>query len=200
MPDTITLFGETLSVTKKGRLRSSTVTALLRRRADLICRLTSKFDGMTDGHVAVDSAVTRAWVAETMLTRAGGTLCIYRSTRLGADVLCVSDACSNVEVSDAELDRRRTMVASLPLSPHSAIDTGVASRLMTRAVPLSSFAISAARNRYLDSCADGIAFDEALEELRTMTTWQELAAYVSQHGYLAHGMLSSDEETNEAAA
>ena len=182
MPDTMHIFGETLPVTKLKRLRSTTLAALLRRRPDLTCKLTSAFDGMVDGSTPRNEVVSVPWVIDRVLTHTR-TLSIYQTTRLGAPVICASNASYSVDIYDAETNRRALLIQDLP---HERLPGGTDTFIQNaRGYAMVWGVLRTARINHLSTKVDGLDFDEEIERLRALTEFDEIAGYLDHVAAIA---------------
>ena len=167
------IFGETLPRTALGRVRSTTLKSLLRRRPDLVCTVTSEFDGMADGKEPVTRVVDAQWVIDNLLHSDARTVA---SDRLGAPILRTTDATYTLAISDGELARRAQMLANLPHTAAPFFDpTGITD---SAGFDLGVGHLVRLRTEYLSDITDPFAFDEAIEEMRRLTAYDELYAIV----------------------
>ena len=172
MSTRVSVFGESIPVTTTGGVRAPTMKKLLRTRSDLICRLTSAFESMTDGFDRRDDIVTHEWVIEHLVERTK-TLRIGFGRRLGCDIIFASTASYSVDIYDSEVVRRGELIASLP---HHDLPADTPTTLAySNGRPVLWGHISTARTRYLESMPDGIAFDEGVTNLLAMTDIEQLA-------------------------
>ena len=161
MKNTKTLFGHTFTTSVKGRITRPSLVKALRdpafaKRIRVV--LTSHFDGMIDGSRSCE-VETSASVLAGFVESGRSTFGLYVNSN---GTLHVYDACRSYDVSDrAEDDRRAAMVAELPslsgellTNGHYTMDSG------KRATE--------SRANHLANLS-GIAFDEAVEALRTVS-------------------------------
>jgi hypothetical protein len=176
MSTRVTIFGESIPVTTTGGIRAPTLKRLLRTRTDLICRLTSAFDGMTDGKETRDEIVGPDWVIKRLINETS-TLRITPAKFLGVDTIDVYSASYDVDIYDGEVVRRQELIASLP---HQSLGRDTPTTLAYNHTGRRVFwrDISNARIARLASTTDGIAFDEEVTRLLALTDIEELAVYL----------------------
>jgi hypothetical protein len=141
------------------------IKALLTARPDLRVRLSSKFDGMIDGmaDVADDGTDDRDSLWD-LLARASpdGFGAYMGRDRYGLQVLRIYSYSMKFDVSPVERDRRKADLATLP--------------------GLSNDAYQARGEWLADACLDDIGWDEAMSELRNITTADHLVVWLQSKG------------------
>jgi hypothetical protein len=177
----IKLFGEEVPVTKRRGVASNTPRAttvkklILRREKDIVCVLTSEFDGMIDGARSTNEEVSVAWVIKNMLDSERST----RNIWVSGQTLVIHDAVYSVDVRSKvaveESKRRAEALKSLPLIMGDVVVAGgfnmrgrydgVAETTKHTANQLRALRELALSKIPLD---DGMTFDEAIEEFRSL--------------------------------
>jgi hypothetical protein len=132
---------------------------LLARRPDLEVRITSKFDGSVDGMMAVDDGID-ARDSLISFTREGsaGFGCYSTADKYGTDAMTVFGYAVNYRVTAPETARRRKDVEALPR--------------------FGAIADEARMNWFRGAALDPMGWDEAMEELRGVTTEDHLLLWL----------------------